>query len=371
MVTRNNNISVMFVRNTIDHPSVDVGTLCSSHKINKYSRYRPGYWTLLNQVLTFNLPAGGSALDPRGTDPNTGLNTQVYKLGDFRFYNHNAYAPYVSGDPEEIVYIQNNYSLPAVSRTVNFNLGEVDWWGDEWQTSYFHGRNNLSTGWGYVWAFDPETMVTYGKSHRSNLETSGYNSRMIFDVTINTPGQGHTTTINIQFGLGTDAKVQAKFPDVYKTLHFYRSNMPQWTIAVPSAGGTAFDNLTSRLIGLDMEDLTGTSKAMYCDFSPNSGSAPIGANSLNISQAGAVVTMYPTFNRYQVMQARWQVTARIVCYDDNDINNVVWQNTQTVVMALSGDGYTYSFPIPQLVQDGYNYMIYLEDFGNTNVSKIS
>lgn len=51
MILPNTDISIMDVRNILGYPSTDLGTLCSCDKVNKWSRYRSGYWKIVGKDL--------------------------------------------------------------------------------------------------------------------------------------------------------------------------------------------------------------------------------------------------------------------------------------------------------------------------------
>ena len=100
----NSNISIMDVRNTLGYPSTDLGTLCTCANVNKYSRYRPGYWTTgtSQDSLTFVQPRGVNYNDPRGS--RNGISKEVYFLGDFRNYDSTARGYFVDGqNPRELI----------------------------------------------------------------------------------------------------------------------------------------------------------------------------------------------------------------------------------------------------------------------------
>ena len=71
------------VRTVLGETTENLPVICTSSKVNHYSRFRPGDWRIdTSNNLYYRQPAGGSG------DP--------YMLGDFRLYNHHAYAPYVA-----------------------------------------------------------------------------------------------------------------------------------------------------------------------------------------------------------------------------------------------------------------------------------
>ena len=74
-------LEIMDVRNCLDVDSLDLGTLCSSEKVNPWSRYRPGYWYNNAGILAFHRPLGINYTDNRvTTDPVTGSKKQLFCL---------------------------------------------------------------------------------------------------------------------------------------------------------------------------------------------------------------------------------------------------------------------------------------------------
>lgn len=99
------NISTTLVANTIGVGSNDVGTLCTSSKINRWSKWKPvSYATVgslnINQLKEMNyglsIQSHNNYLDAYNegiwyNPPIGGINSP-YRLGDFRNYNHEAIA---------------------------------------------------------------------------------------------------------------------------------------------------------------------------------------------------------------------------------------------------------------------------------------
>lgn len=98
MALPNNNITTSMVRNELGESTNNVGQLCTSNKIYKWSPKKPyslipptdadmnkpyppvdGLWRLQNGDVIYKKPSGGAS------DP--------YRLGDFRGYNHSAAPP--------------------------------------------------------------------------------------------------------------------------------------------------------------------------------------------------------------------------------------------------------------------------------------
>lgn len=359
MIIPDTDLSIMSVRNYLGAPYTDIGMLCTSSLINKYSRYRPGYWYPgTSQDMYFQLPKGGSYTDPRGADEN-GISLQVFRLGDFRGYNTAASAPSVSGDnPLNALYDSTASSTQSV--TVAFNLGEVDWWGDE--TNY-RGKNVDFGGCTQVVAVNQSTSTVIGYCDKANLEWSGNYARCSFTVSISVP----STTV-IKFGLGKGGKLYYYFPDASDlTIIASKTSSPSYNIHL-STDGTGATNLFNNLSG----DYTSDETNVYqLDLTPTSGTFNAGASSIGYTTTAAVVTMYPTYNRYSVIQARWLIYYTVK-RETMSTGAVLETFSGSMTLAANGSGvYPITIPLNQSAVDGEYYDISLTDFGTTQITSIS
>ena len=127
-------ISPMHVRNILDYPSTDIGTLCGGvaevvKKINEWSPYKPfrlgkdfitdtdretycGFViNSLTKYLEYAPPRGGSS--------------EPYRIGDYREYNHYAKKPSVL-DLKLDLYVENKYNIANYSEfSFNFTLPQI------------------------------------------------------------------------------------------------------------------------------------------------------------------------------------------------------------------------------------------------------
>lgn len=134
------NITTTLVANTLGENSHDVGTLCSSNRINKWSVFKPigrnisevnkadwykgnptynpygiviGYWT----GIDINLFKNGSWNYVR---PSGGQNS-IYCLGDFRKYNHSA------SEPIQVVFPEKMYlNQPTKNQITSLIVSQTD-----------------------------------------------------------------------------------------------------------------------------------------------------------------------------------------------------------------------------------------------------
>ena len=102
------NISTGLVAQTIGERSNDVGTLCKSTKVNKWSKWKPIYLNINGGITEQDLKdsnCGFYIQSESSADRTVLLDTWVYvtpngtisspfRLGDFRNYNHNAEIPF-------------------------------------------------------------------------------------------------------------------------------------------------------------------------------------------------------------------------------------------------------------------------------------
>lgn len=137
-------LEIMDVRNCLDVDSLDLGTLCTSEKVNPWSRYRPGYWYRGSDgVLAFQRPRGKDYTDPRTpVDPKTGLTKEYYCLHHFFGYNHSARPAGTNGGNSIAWYEPSGYAYVSGYK---FELGEVNWNNDDSYNWWSFNRGDLSS----------------------------------------------------------------------------------------------------------------------------------------------------------------------------------------------------------------------------------
>lgn len=187
-------ITTTAVGNAIGNISRNVGVLCTSTTINKWSKNRPGYLTIVTQELAYQAPRGGAYTDPRGTDSESGTDKEGYKLGDFRGYNHSAQIPYcdfVSG------IIRYAYGTTTATPSRTFYVGEVDWK----QASPLYRQTNIWADLENVHLLDIDNSYAILGSAAIPAE----NGNVSIPLSISIPTAGVTVTKNIQIGMGIDS----------------------------------------------------------------------------------------------------------------------------------------------------------------------
>ena len=137
------NITTTLVGQTIGVESRDVGTLCSSSLINKWSKYKPVIYPVISTTGITNWwkAVGGNCglsiteysniedlvtaiINGVTWDYNrpTGGSSSPYRLGDFRGYNHSAEIPFKSFNVPSIAY--NNSVDSVAGAAISISLGE-------------------------------------------------------------------------------------------------------------------------------------------------------------------------------------------------------------------------------------------------------
>jgi len=107
-------ITTSMVAKAIGEGSNDVGTLCKSTKINKWSKWKPiqsskvtgltltdlqnANYGISKHTQTFT-PSEVISYNFSYEKPRGGSNNEFFRLGDFRGYNHNAVAPFIKQTP--------------------------------------------------------------------------------------------------------------------------------------------------------------------------------------------------------------------------------------------------------------------------------
>lgn len=160
-------LEIMDVRNCLDVDSLDLGTLCSSEKVNPWSRYRPGYWYRGSDgVLAFQRPRGKDYSDPRTPpDPKTGLTKEYYCLHHFFGYNHSARPAGTNGGNSIAWYEPSGYAYVSGYR---FELGEVNWNNDSSYNWWSFNRGDLSA------TYVALVLEYYDTSSKKWVQGSGY-----------------------------------------------------------------------------------------------------------------------------------------------------------------------------------------------------
>lgn len=357
MILGNTDIDIMTVRNILGYPSTDLGTLCSCDNVNKYSRYRPGYWaTDGSKTLVFKKPLGGNYSDPRGTDTEIGSNLQLYKLGDFRGYNSTARQPWVDGDNPRITNLASTYTDPTYDEDVALNIGEVDWFNEE--TKYW-GKNASLGGCNQVVAVDSNGTVL-GYVNKDNLRRDGRNLSADFTIAVKTPTSSATQTTIVKFGLGKANKLYYYFPtESNLVIQTTKVSAPTYTIFMDESCSSTIYNRISRYLSESDTDVYDVI------LSPQNGTFITGSTTLAFKTTSSIIVAYPSFNEYTIISPKLTLYYTVIV-TNNNTGSVINTWTGNGTFAFAGHGlYNLSFPLNTKALDGYHYDIKITDIGST------
>lgn len=359
------NISIMMVRNALSYPSTDLGTLCTCDNVNKYSRFRPGYWYVdTSGDLAFQKPRGGGYNDPRGTDPS-GISVEAYKLGDFRGYNHDASSPSFNTGSDVF---ETTFPSSAGGGTKNieivFNLGETDWFGEE---SQYRGKNNITTAYDTIYAarLNGSTRTIVGSCHKNDLEISGNSARAPITVSLYMNASG-TTTYTLYFGLGYAGKAYAWFPNAL-TL---KITVLSGAIVITRVLSSALPGLKNKLV---LSPSGSVSPSTLQDVIVYGGeksytSAVITATFTDLS----FVAKMSGGQEFKFTDLRLPVRGTVYCYSKpmNESGAVLKSQVDfDTVIASSGYGtYNFSVSLPETASDGEYFYVDIKEFTGSTVT---
>lgn len=356
-------ISTTLVANTLGLSTHKWNDLCSSTKINTYSRYRPGYWYVSGTSLLFNYEKGGGYADPRGSDPQ-GFSGQVNRAGDFRGYNHSAQPPLVNGMTSYDLYLPSGSTAPTEEMVID--VGEVDWFGEE---TLYRGRNMMTYDTVYaVMISSTGQYVIKGQIAKSAMTKNGSRLTGSINVTLTWPTDAsYTVTNEVHFGLGlaSSGKCSVLLPnDPTKTIVTHRVAYPVYYIGMQNTE-TVGNTIFSRLSGYSGTDTT----VWGIDITPSSGTLATGVTSFSFISSDAIIVTWPSKDQLRITATKWTVTGVVDCY--NSSNTKIASSSFTGVMWSGSQGkYTINVTLPNTSQSGYIYYIRITDMATTSVTKI-
>lgn len=365
MILPTTNISIMSVRNALSYPSTDLGTLCTCPNVNKYSRFRPGYWYVdTSGNLAFQKPRGGGYNDPRGTDPS-GISVEAYKLGDFRGYNHNAPSPSLNtgSDVFEITF-PSSAGGGTKNIDIVFNLGETDWFGQE---SQYRGKNNITTAYDTIYAarINGSQRIIVGSCSKNNLEISGNSARAPMTVSLYMNPSG-TTTYTLVFGLGYAGKAYAWFPNELTI----KITVLEGAVIVTRVLSSALSGLKNKLVlspGGSVSPSTLQEVIVYGGEKSYT-SAVISASFTDVS----FVARMSAGQQFKFTELRLPVSGTVYCYDRPMYTSGAVLKSQSnfnMVIASSGYGvYNFTISLPETANDGEYFYVDIKEFTGASVA---
>lgn len=193
MALPNNNITTNIVKTALGVTSTDVGTLCKNSKVNPWSKWKPIKCTedtLTDDILKANnfgieiIEANTPAQLKTNIASNLNYGykykkpTSIYRLGDFRNYEHSAQVPVLQyfndGDTLDIGNVDSDYSIQLVtqeslSTDYTLKVGDLySYFDSESQTYKMMNRGvYLTDGTTSVWS---TTTIPLGKTAWQNFK---------------------------------------------------------------------------------------------------------------------------------------------------------------------------------------------------------
>lgn len=288
MALPNNNITTNIVKTALGVTSTDVGTLCKNSKVNPWSKWKPIKCTedtltddILKannfgiEIIEANTPA--QLKTNIASNLNSGYKyhkpTSIYRLGDFRNYEHSAQVPVLQyfndGDTLDIGNVDSDYSIQLVTEetlSTDYTLKVSDlytYWDVESQTYKTMNRGlYLTDGTTSVWS---TTTIPLGKTAWQNFK----GKEGVFAVEFMT---------NIPANTDSSAYIPAN-TDIFKALPFpshtvnFTANTPANSRDVWVEGTFSFNfdysavNYSFRFTSLGDEYAGGTLSNVYIYFS--------------------------------------------------------------------------------------------------------
>nr|WP_320038847.1 hypothetical protein [uncultured Bacteroides sp.] len=202
-------ITTTLISATLGHGTNDVGKLCTSNKINKWSKHKPVKGTTFKgangdcglSITSSNSIAGILNIISTGTtwsyDKPTGGATYPYRLGDFRNYNHTAESP-ITVDVPEIAYISAGSTQVSMFYTeddYSINISDIDSIKNTYMGAYMVSTNGTTSA-RMITATSPILSgVTYVDIPISDISAGNYYIYPLLSDTVN------TSTLSIPGGI--------------------------------------------------------------------------------------------------------------------------------------------------------------------------
>lgn len=357
----NTDLALEWICYQLGYIQSSLGHLCISDRVNKHSRYRPGYWIQSGGVLTFQKPRGEGYIDPRGVRFDSSY--EAFAEGDFRGYNPDAITPSYEGSTSVDINISSSQT-GTISIDSIFYLGEVDWFNEE---GGYRGKNWFGSGITYTQLHavlvEGSSKTVVGTVERSALTQQGRNLtalHLVYELPIKTTS--NTVTYNVQFALGRNGRAEAFFPGIQRIYNVTRSSKPTYLIQVLGADYSA---LKTAIYGLDPTDESASTFVLTVDNS--TGSVTSAATSVYVTNVQFYL-LFPNGNRYRISGLRWGVAGDLEVYD-RGTEQVVSSSRASVNMALGTSGYNFTLTLPEAAKDNRLYRFNLDTFDSVLATK--
>ena len=319
MALPNTNISVAMVRDELGAATNDVGQLCIHPNVNKWSRFRPGYWYCPSNLadITFVIPDGVSVDHRSPLDTIRGK--MAYHLGDFRGYNHNANAmELASPGTSEIPF---NPTATSVDLSYSFYSGDPDWRGEETQVN---GVNRINPNGGTSTLF----ILKEGNTVLGSRTIPTTNT--LLTISFSVPVSGVSKTVSVALYAGDEAHTAgfAKFPFMSKSFHLTPLSYPLFGLALTP---TLFDQIRASFEA--QTGLVATTVYIY----PNNKQLVAGTTSVVVDDFSIVV--YTSNSQYDAIPIHGSIiTADIEYKDANGNYTYEYNKSYTYHIGLGGLG---------------------------------
>lgn len=230
MILPNSDISLMLVRNTLSEPTLDLGTLCLSPRINEWSEFKPvsspaptlneatrnyiSGFAPIGRVMTYIRPSGGK--------------NSPFRLGDFRGYNTLARRPINTQLEQNCFEISENDHIGRPDEAFEFNVVVpntvvVKRWDAE------HGIDTLTI-------CDENGIILQGSSQQG----SGYAQYKLSDLS--------ETNYSVRIGIKMDLSGYRTNQTFSKVCQIWYGNADDWKKAQIPGGDTV--TITGKILPL-------------------------------------------------------------------------------------------------------------------------
>lgn len=262
-------ISISAVETALGASTKNLRSLCVHVNVNPWARYKPGYLEAdgsADKFVIYQEPQGASYTDPRGNNVDSGTPLEVFRLGDFRGYNHSADAPYLSEPGATIEFGSGTSTSFGISLTAY--VKEVNWAadsGDEYREQ--HGWADLTHI--HVLDADDDSIID-----SAVIPSIGGFVSLDLDGVAMTQGVPVTKTYHLAFGVDSthwSVKLGTRYgADGISDVTVLRLEAPEALNAIfvdSSFGGGANDPYTSvEILGSNTNRIVGSNQVIF-DYS--------------------------------------------------------------------------------------------------------
>ena len=124
-------LTMTAIGTALGNASRNLSTLCTDSNINAFARYKPGYLdagATADKWMFWQEPQGSGTTDPRGLNPDGGGSLEVFRMGDFRGYDHDSDPAYAGFSGTTIQFPNGTGTSSGIS--IPFYAEDVNWAAD-------------------------------------------------------------------------------------------------------------------------------------------------------------------------------------------------------------------------------------------------